>query len=172
MGTDSERLTIEVDERGGVFVGERWVATVVGQAAIDLTREALAAASEPVGMTVPEMIEWLDGGGELEGFSPYDGKWCGPITFTAELLTAWPNPEVRRPQYRRRVVVEVAPDKVPLTRLIGRTLIGHKKIVEATELRFAVVPPHGPQWLCPAGEWLHLPIDDAGLVAVKPIEAS
>jgi len=171
MGTDSERLTIEVDERGGVFVGERRVATVVGQATIDLTREALAAASEPVGMTVPEMIEWLDGGGELEGFSPYDGKWCGPITSSRpNYFTAWPNPEVRRPQYRRRVVVEVAPDKVPLTRLIGRTLIGETEAV--VEIHCSV--DDGYRWWggLPRSEWLHLPIDDAGLVAVKPIEAS
>ena len=162
MGTDSGKPTI--------FVGEWWVATVVGQAAIDLIRTAFAAASEPVGMTVPEMIEWLDGGGELEGFSPYDGKWCGPITFTAELLTAWPNPEVRRPQYRRRVVVEVAPDKVPLTRLIGRTLIGETEAV--VEIHCSV--DDGYRWWggLPRSEWLHLPIDDDGLVAVKPIEAS
>ncbi len=163
MGTDNEKPTLVIDENFAIYIDGEWVG-YAGDHCVDLIRTAFAAANEPVGMTVPEMIEWLDGGGELEWFEPCNGGWRpAPVWLEP---AGWANQEARRPQYRRKAKAEVVPDKVPLHEVIGRVPMGHNIAVRTLQYRRN---PDG--WIWDGGGrhgGSHLPIDDDGLVAVKP----
>jgi hypothetical protein len=144
-------------------------------AAIRISLEALDAmpsVEQPVGMTRVDVLAALDAAeargdkAVVEVFAPYYARWEGR---DHRWVDEWKSPEVPRLNVRVRVT-EQAPEQVPLTQLVGRTIHGE-------ELPVSVPPFYSGEWCWQAreGGGRLRPFPDGtldlatGLVAVRPV---
>jgi hypothetical protein len=89
--------------------------------------DAMPAVECPRGWTRDEVLAELDADPDAacEYRDTFAGNWHGEIR---GWVAGWINPEVPRLNVRVRVT-EQAPEKVPLTQLVGRTIHGEKNPV-------------------------------------------
>jgi hypothetical protein len=133
--------------------------------------DAMPSVEQPVGMTRDDVLAALDAAADrgdeavVEYLDTSIGKWYGTNLYN------WINPEVPRLNVRVRVT-EQAPEKVPLTQLVGRTIAGEDDVV-------TYEPTHHTGrwwWQGAGGSWRVFPEGtlnlETGQVAVRPKAAT
>lgn len=138
--------------------------------------DAMPAVECPRGWTRDDVLAALDAAADrgdeavVEYLDTSIGKWYGTNLYN------WINPEVPRLNVRVRVT-EQAPEKVPLTQLVGRTIHGETEPVTSPPAWTAINGKAEWRWLSiPHGKWLPFPEGtlnlETGQVAVRPKAAT
>ena len=158
---------------GDELRGEMLLAGYPNKGEWETILDAMPSVEQPVGMTRDDVLAALDAaearGDEavVEYLDTSIGKWYGTN------LDNWINPEVPRLNVRVRVT-EQAPEKVPLTQLVGRTIDGCSGAVN----RFHVDRYHAKWWALHDLEFQDRPFPEGtlnletGQVAVRPKAAN